>query len=288
MKPMLAGKCTNIYTLGYPVYVSPKLDGVRALVINGILMSRTLKPIPNKYVQSLFGTTLFEGLDGELICGSPTAPNVYRKTMSAVMSVEGQPDVYFHVFDKWDSPDSFNKRYDRVKKIAAACVMVVPHRAISNQKDLLTLEQEYLDKGYEGAMIRAMHGPYKNGRSTESEGWLLKLKRFEDGEAHILEAIELQHNENEATKDELGHTKRSSHKAGMRPAGVLGALKVCDRVSGVEFEIGSGFDAQTRKDLWDRRGEIGGALVKYRFFPGGVKDKPRFPTWLGFRDERDL
>jgi len=33
MKPMLAGKCEDIHSLRYPVYVSPKLDGVRAIVI---------------------------------------------------------------------------------------------------------------------------------------------------------------------------------------------------------------------------------------------------------------
>lgn len=49
MKPMLAGKCEGLESLKYPVLVSVKLDGVRALVIGGKVMSRSLKPIPNAW-----------------------------------------------------------------------------------------------------------------------------------------------------------------------------------------------------------------------------------------------
>ena len=52
MKPMLAALCEDVTKLRYPVIASPKLDGIRALVIDGQLVSRTLKPIPNRYVQS--------------------------------------------------------------------------------------------------------------------------------------------------------------------------------------------------------------------------------------------
>jgi DNA ligase-1 len=46
-KPMLASDCGGIENVRFPVIASPKLDGVRALVIDGALMSRSLKPIPN-------------------------------------------------------------------------------------------------------------------------------------------------------------------------------------------------------------------------------------------------
>jgi hypothetical protein len=37
---------------------------------------------------------------------------------------------------------------------------------------------------------RSPHSPYKCGRSTEREAWLLKIKRFEDAEAVVLEPYE--------------------------------------------------------------------------------------------------
>ena len=71
MKPMLAAK-TDGKGLSYPLLASPKLDEVRALIINGVVMSRSFKPIPNAHVQELFGRPEYNGLDGELIVGSPT------------------------------------------------------------------------------------------------------------------------------------------------------------------------------------------------------------------------
>jgi len=134
-------------------------------------------------------------------------------------------------------------------------------------------------------MLRHQNGPYKHGRSTEREGWLLKLKRFDDSEAVILSAYELMHNANEATQNELGYTERSSHKAGMVGKGVLGGLSVRDVYSGVEFDIGTGFDQATREALWKQRDQLPEQVIKYKFFASGVKDKPRFPVFLGFRSD---
>lgn len=50
-KPLLACNA-DLSKVRYPVYVSPKLDGIRCIVINGIAMSRSMKPIPNRYIQS--------------------------------------------------------------------------------------------------------------------------------------------------------------------------------------------------------------------------------------------
>lgn len=51
INPMLATAVENLDVLKYPVLVSPKLDGIRCLIIDGVAMSRSLKPIPNKHVQ---------------------------------------------------------------------------------------------------------------------------------------------------------------------------------------------------------------------------------------------
>ena len=53
IKPML-GINVDLNKLEFPVYASTKLDGVRAIVNNGIVYSRTGKPIPNKEVQKRF------------------------------------------------------------------------------------------------------------------------------------------------------------------------------------------------------------------------------------------
>ena len=282
MKPMLACEA-NLTTLKLPVLASPKLDGVRAVVRDGVVLSRSLKPIPNRHVQLMFGRHELEGLDGELILGDPTHPEAYRRTVSAVMSIEGEPDVDFHVFDRWDRDYPYNE-------VALSYGLTIPvcSTLIRTMEELEEYEAALLDKGYEGVMLRDPQSLYKFGRSTAKEGFLLKLKRFADSEAEILGFEELMHNQNEATINETGHTERSAKQDGLLPAGTLGALMVRDIHSGVEFKIGTGFTAAERQKFWNLRAPLRGALVKYQYFPTGSKEKPRFPSFQGFRHRIDL
>ena len=82
MKPMLA--CDyDPAKLKYPCIASPKLDGVRGLVSGGSVLSRSLKQIPNKFVQEMLGGyPPLDGFDGELIVGSPTDKNCYMRRSS--------------------------------------------------------------------------------------------------------------------------------------------------------------------------------------------------------------
>lgn len=289
MKPMLAAP-TNGLELQYPVVLSPKLDGVRCLIIDGKAMSRSLKPIPNKWVQHLFGKRIYNGLDGELIVGEATAPDVFNRTSSGVMTINDEPKVTFHVFDDFAMPGGFDQRFNRAAARAANHLNMVdvPHHDVVDEHELFMYEERYVALGYEGVMLRAPDGPYKQGRSTPKEGWLLKLKRFADSEARVLECIEQMTNTNEAERNALGHLERSSKKAGMVPAGKLGALRVKDIRLGVEFEIGTGFTEDQRAAYWQEREKVVGRLVKYKSQLIGVKERPRFPVFCGFRDLRDL
>jgi DNA ligase 1 len=51
----------------FPYLVSPKIDGLRALVKDGVVYSKTMKPIPTRRVQELFGH--LHGADAELTVG---------------------------------------------------------------------------------------------------------------------------------------------------------------------------------------------------------------------------
>jgi len=292
-KPMLAATLTNVADVRFPVLASPKLDGVRAIVQNGVVMSRSMKPIPNRHVQGLFGALSLAGLDGELIVGSPTAPDCYRTTVSGVMKEEGTPNVAFHVFDYTrESLASFRWRLRVVEGLCPDYVgsvrEPVPHTLIVTQQELDAYETHCLEQGYEGVMLRDPNGVYKQGRSTLKEGGLLKLKRFSDSEAEIIGFEERMHNTNEKLRDERGYAKRSSAQDGLVPCGTLGALQVRDIVSGVEFSVGTGFDDATRAKLWAERGRLRGTLIKYKHFSIGNYDKPRFPTFLGFRAAMDM
>lgn len=288
MKPMLSATCDDIRSLSYPVLVSPKLDGIRCLIVDGTAVSRNFKRIPNEAISLVLNHMGIAGLDGELIVGSPKAADCYRKTASGVMSHDGSPDWVFWVFDDFSRPElPFGERLERakarVKGIGAKRIRIVPHAEKKTPEALHEYEAQHIIAGYEGIMVRSPSGAYKYGRATAREGSLLKIKRFSDGEARIVDFEERLHNANEAKVDALGRTERSSHKANKVPMGTLGALKVVDTQTGVDFDIGTGFTDAERSEIWVNRPFWLGKTVKYKSLAVGVKERPRHPVYLGPR-----
>jgi DNA ligase 1 len=286
-KPMLAATVKDISLLKFPLYASPKLDGVRAVVLGGIVYSRSMKPIPNKHVQARFGKKIYEGFDGELIVGSPTAKDVFNTTSKIVMSQEAwDPTLGFYLFDAVGE-GTYNHRY--ATSIRHLGLQVAHQKIIHSLVGLQEYEAATVGQGYEGVMLRDPDGLYKQGRSTLKESYLMKLKSFADMEAMVIEVHEAQHNTNEHDNQGV-HKKRTSHKAGMVGKRMLGSMTVRGLngpFMGVEFGVGSGFTEQERIDMWREMDSVD-RIIKVKYFPLGCKDAPRFPVFLGFRDPIDM
>lgn len=311
-RPMLSGKVPeDLSQLKYPFYVSPKLDGYRCIIKDGKALSRNLKPIRNRFIQKTLSQRKYEGYDGELIVGNPTATDCFRKTSSQVSSALGEPNFKFYVFDTCKIVSGWINRYNIIQE--DEFIVRVPHHKVLSEEELVAYEEQFLLEGYEGLMVRSEMSPYKYGRSTEREAYLLKMKRFEDSEALVVGMEEKMHNANEAKINALGNTERTSHLANLVPMNTMGAVIVRDVHTGIEFNIGTGFDDTDRDYFWKlskdwpfeiihnqtRRyiperlniGQVGIAnpiYMKYKFFPQGSKDKPRFPSYQGIRHEDDM
>ena len=290
-RPLLAVKAPeDLNTLRYPLYVSPKLDGIRALVLNGKLLSRTLKPIPNLFIRMEIEKEagMLEGMDGELIVGKPTGEGVFQRSTSGVMSRKGELIFSFHVFDEVLFRVPFAQRMPKPNLNYPYFIKVVPQHKVGGPVGVHYVEQLYLRLGYEGVMLRDPNGLYKCGRSTVNEQILLKLKRFEDDEATVIGFEEKLHNENELETDERGYAKRSSRRENLTPAHTLGAL-ICESGHFTDvFNIGTGFDDATREHIWKNKRSFRGKLVRYKFQRVGTLAAPRCPVFLGFRDLRDI
>lgn len=288
-------KRPDLSKIRFPILMSPKIDGFRALAWGGSLISRNLKVIPSDYVQATF-EALPKGLDGELVVGDPThdRTQVFRRTSSAVTrdSADIIEDLRYYIFDNFMEPakmfqDRFHLAKAFVERSGWRGLHVVEHTLVYCATDALAFEAQCVAKGYEGAMGRALDGPYKYGRSTLNEGWLIKFKTFDDSEARILDFYERMHNDNEAETDALGYTERSSKKEGMVPAGTLGAFAAEDVKTLVKFKLGRGHMTDTEaQEIWDHRKRYLGKVAKYKF-QGVTKEKPRFPIFHGWRDAID-
>lgn len=286
-KPMLAStEPVDPDELEYPVYATPKLDGVRAVMRDGP-RQRSLKPVRNEFIQKeLAGEP--DGLDGELTVGLD-----FHKSSGDIRRSTGEPDFTYWVFDYFDetAPDRpYLERIELLKALTGLSPrieLVLPVR-VDSAEELRELVAGWVAEGYEGGMVRTADSPYKYGRSTRKQAWLLKIKDFVDTEAEIIGVYELMHNANEAKKNLLGRTERSSHKENLVPTGKLGGF-VLRHPDWEDFRCGSfkGVTHEERKTMWENRDELIGQLAKFKYQPHGSQDRPRLPIFLGLRDPDD-
>lgn len=270
-KPMLAcSKIPNLEDIEYPVYASPKLDGIRCIIINGRAHSRNLKLIPNKHIQQTLQALDLPQLDGELMIDGD-----FNSVQSAVMSQEGKPNFYYNVFDLYiDKPFTIRSelvgQYCHTKMFPE--IRYLEHWVMHDKEQLFNYWELCLRRGYEGVIVRSPNGPYKLGRSTMREGYMLKLKKFFDDEAIIVSYEELMRNTDTSTKQ----------LANLYGANMLGALVV--KWKGKEFKIGSGFDETTRKQLWQNSEALIGKQVTFKYQEVSKYGIPRFPVFKALRN----
>lgn len=303
LRPMLAASFDDPQTceaeliyLRYPILGSPKIDGIRWMKppFGEKIKSRSWTDLPNQRFQEFMSNMMvFDYLDGEVIVGDdPTKIGLFNETQSAIMTRDDDRCFSVWVFDHWRDPEtSFIHRTEAAETLVHTLrrqgllkVNYVEHKALRSPEEVLAYEQEALEAGYEGVILRDPQGIYKFGRSTLKQQGMIKMKRFSDDEAQIIGFEALERNTNPQTKDHFGLAKRSHHKAGKIADQLLGKLLVRSERFG-EFAIGSGFDIDTRTQIWFDQASYLGKVVTFKYQAHGSKDKPRTPIFKGMRAE---
>ena len=210
-KPMLAHKFDdNRVDWSQPVYIQPKLDGVRCVIkrvsdfpdqehlasFSVKAYSRTGKEFKNiKHILESLKPFFFKNpdviLDGELY--NHDLKDDFEKIISLVRKQKPTADdrldaknlTQFHCYDYISAPvyDSYKTRMQQLvtSDIYSYCVRYVPAKLVDSYSYARALHKEYLNEGYEGSIIR-LDGLYKHGRSYD----LMKFKDFSDTEATII------------------------------------------------------------------------------------------------------
>lgn len=310
LKPLKGIQRSELKEVPLPCGLSFKIDGFRGMSYNNAAMSSTGKVLPNLYIQSKFELLgdLIKGLDGELVRGNPNDPNVMQQTSSAVTSVDGEPEFHYWVFDDFsDTKLPFKQRYvnycHRVRAINAHLqsigerpfLRIVEYRHIETMEEYEAMQQEAADLRYEGLYGKAWDGEYKHGRSGKSKPICWKDKPWTDEEGVIVDFVEMEENTNEAFLDELGRTKRSTHKAGMVGKGILGSYVVINPKykdkdgEPIPFNVSCGtMTMAERADRWTHREAERGESITYKFFDFGIVDVPRSALYKCHRPKFDL
>ena len=289
IKPLLACE-VPLNDVKFPVYVSTKLDGIRCLIIDGVAYSRSLKPIRNKYIQSIIGNEKYNGFDGELVVGNIYDKDVFQKTTSGVMSEQGEPNFVFYVFDDFTNPTlPYSERADKMRyKVDTLTdrIKFLGQKLIHTVDDIKLVLGKEQSLGGEGLILRNPDGVYKFGRSTPKQQLSIKVKFFEQDEFEIVGFEERYTNTNETTINELGYTSRSSHRDNLVPTNALGSLVL--KCGDTTFKCGTGFTDEQRQEIWDNRDKYLGKLASVRYMSVGLKERPRIPSFIGWRDSEDM
>jgi ATP-dependent DNA ligase len=176
-----------------------------------------------------------------------------QKTMHAKSRATEIGDLKYFVFDgayadEWENPrQPYLERLDWATSLVQGMqtcktdslgrvLQVLPENVLQmagsvsdlikdpTHEDLVARCKEYVERGFEGAMLRQVDAPVVMKRSKS----LIKVKLFQDAEALIVGAV--------SGKDKY--------------VGMLGALRCTMIPSGVQFEVGSGFsDLGTQGNL---------------------------------------
>lgn len=311
MKPQLA-EDADLDAVRFPCIVQPKIDGVRALNLNGTLTGRSLKTFEGFGITEYFSRPEFIGLDGEMTLGNK--PNCGERLCSATTGAMGRfkdvsemADLHWWVFDHLALPGrEYVDRYSHLTEIVRSLhhprIHLVPFVRAHDRNALDDLITEYAETGYEGTIIRNPDAPYKAGRATKKGQELWRVKPWADAEILVTGVTEGAMNGNAVTTNALGRTERSSHKANMVPNGQVGSVQgvlLADFYSltsatllfpkGCEITVSSGeMTVAEATYYWANPDEIVGHVVKFKHMPFGVKDKPRFPTYVSHRLAVDL
>jgi DNA ligase-1 len=57
---------------------------------------------------------------------------------------------------------------------------------------------------------------------------------------------------------------------------------------GIDFKLGSGLNAAQRECFWENKERLLGKVIEYKYQNHGIKDAPRTPIFLRFRDAASM
>ena len=296
----------------FPCIVQVKIDGVHALNQDGVFLGRSLKKHDNLYLTEKFSKPEFNGFCGEMILGdNPAADDLCRLTSGAMRRIQGEPNCTWWIFDYITEEvkhlgykDRMRIFLDKVVELPVElsfAVVMIGSKSVNTMQELLDFEEDALNKGYEGIIIRDPSALYKFGRCGKTHMGAWRVKRFIEEEVLVTEIEEGRTNNNVKTTNELGRSERSTHQENMQPNAQVGSMKgtlikdVLDPqtrklliAKGALVTVSPGkMTEDERKYYFKNPHELIGQVVKFKLFPKGIKDSARFPTFVTIKNKND-
>ena len=256
--PMLASTWSPKTRVSERVYVQPKLDGVRVLVGRRdgeiVIMSRTGKQVTGLR-QALEDPAISKLQEGEWVDGEAYNHSIPFEEISGMFRKQvDSPQLEFHVFDTFDlnnMSETFEQRLYKINRWKNS----VP-TFIINSDQIDEFHDKFVEKGYEGIIIREAHSCYEIGFRSKN---LLKFKKFDTSEFRI-----------------VGCEEGTARDAGT-------AIFVCD-CNTKQFNVRPIGTKDVRREYWENRDSYIGKLLTVKHQSLSGEGVPRFPVGLIIRD----
>lgn len=294
----------SVEDMNYPLIASYKLDGIRCIIQNGQLYSRSMKPIPNRQfvetcpqIQRLLAISEEEGkvFDGELY--SPALS--FQEITSVVMSHDKEiPDsLQFWCFDMPSAKPFVDRLTEVHEHVPIPCI---PFTYVETPTETLEFFDQAVTDGYEGLILLHPNSRYKQGRITEKAGDGYKLKPYETFDSRIIGVVQATEVDPDAEKtiNELGYSETSKKKDDRIPIGKAAAFEVWwpeeptynTHIKEEGFKVVKVTLAMTdaeKEEVWRNREDYIGLMIEWKGLLVGAKDVPRHPCFLRFREDKD-
>ena len=254
---------------GFPFpqcFTQPKLDGTRCVGIPGRgLFSRLRKTIPHMehILAELNRIPSHLILDGELYTNELTFQEIVglvKKETLKVGDLEKQLKIKYHVYDIIDSTMTYEERLQELSSLwlthTFEHIYMVPTHRCGSEAEMKTQHGIFVQQGYEGIMLRASKGLYKNVRSVD----LLKYKEFFDDEYEV-----------------VGFKEGEGGEKGC-------VLWTCKTEKGDIFHCRPRGTHEERAELYQKGAAYIGKKLTVRFQELTDDGIPRFPVGIAFRD----
>lgn len=200
-KPMLATSWeTRKSKIKYPVWIQPKLDGIRCIARPTGLFSRTdklfvtvphilttLKPIFEHYPNLILDGELYNHQLNDDFNKITSLVNKSKPTTDDLQQCESM--IQYHIYDIVDNHIIYKDRINLLQTILRHCdpsvIKQVTTNKCDNQHQLDHQFDTFVKNGYEGGIIR-LNATYENKRSNN----LIKRKNFQDKEFTIVDIVQ--------------------------------------------------------------------------------------------------
>lgn len=266
-----------------------KYDGVHIHNPEGEFLTRNNKPLANKALKAHLESVLPIGVQAEICCKDFYRKDCFSLSQTFAMThelpvldcIEMGMVIYLFNYYGDDAPTFLNKsfiaRHRRLKNdtlLARNSWINLADYFIDKNKNMMSIAETEWAKGGEGIIVFPLDAPYKHVRCSKTKPYCTRIKKRDTDEAIIIDVLPEYYGQGKTIPDQLKGTQKE----------LAGKLVCKSENFEEEFKV-AGMKREEKILFWKQKDDIIGRQITYSYMDKGTKDRPRQPSFIGFRED---